>query len=209
MKLWAVVPVKPIRSGKSRLAGMLSYYQRQQLIIHILENTLESLNRTGEIDWTIVVSRDEEILNLARSFGAFCLHEDGTTGLNTSLRRATMLAIASGAEEILVLPGDLPYLSTEDIRILLDKRTGHRQLIVSPDRHHDGTNAMFISPIDEAHFAFGPGSFTRHVEEGEKAELEVTVFEIDNIGLDLDLPDDLFYMQRSGKPLTALLDLGD
>jgi 2-phospho-L-lactate guanylyltransferase (CobY/MobA/RfbA family) len=39
MTLWAIVPVKPLRRGKSRLADVLSQDERTNLNRHLLENT--------------------------------------------------------------------------------------------------------------------------------------------------------------------------
>ena len=49
MTLWAIVPVKPLRRGKSRLADILSQDERTDLNRHLLENTLNTLNSLPEI----------------------------------------------------------------------------------------------------------------------------------------------------------------
>ena len=43
MTIWAIVPVKPLRRGKSRLAGLLSEEQRTCLNRYLLEHTLTRL----------------------------------------------------------------------------------------------------------------------------------------------------------------------
>ena len=50
MTLWAIVPVKPLRRGKSRLAGTLTEDERTALNQELLEHTLKStfqLERVG------------------------------------------------------------------------------------------------------------------------------------------------------------------
>ena len=44
MTLWAIVPVKPLRYGKSRLAGTLTEDQRTELNRALLQHTLETLS---------------------------------------------------------------------------------------------------------------------------------------------------------------------
>jgi 2-phospho-L-lactate guanylyltransferase (CobY/MobA/RfbA family) len=43
MTLWAIVPVKPLRRGKSRLADVLTSEERTDLNRHLLENTIDTL----------------------------------------------------------------------------------------------------------------------------------------------------------------------
>ncbi len=58
MSMWAIVPVKPLRHGKSRLSGVLSEEARTELNISLLSHTLNVLNQVEEISNTLVVSRD-------------------------------------------------------------------------------------------------------------------------------------------------------
>ena len=90
MSLWAIIPVKPLRRGKSRLAGVLSEEERTVLNITLLENTLRTLKQVQEIDQILVVSRDTGALALARDFKARTVQE-GKPGLNTALKRALLL----------------------------------------------------------------------------------------------------------------------
>ena len=62
MTLWAIVPVKPLRRGKSRLAGTLSEDKRTELNRALLEHTLETLSVVKEVDEVLVVSRDPNAL---------------------------------------------------------------------------------------------------------------------------------------------------
>ena len=58
MTLWAIVPVKPLRRGKSRLAGTLSEDERAELNRILLEHTIQTLTNLKEIEQVLVVSRD-------------------------------------------------------------------------------------------------------------------------------------------------------
>ena len=48
MTLWAIVPVKPLRRGKSRLSSVLSLEARTALNHYLLSNTLETLAAVPE-----------------------------------------------------------------------------------------------------------------------------------------------------------------
>ena len=49
MTIWAIVPVKPLRRGKSRLAEMLSEDERAELNSRLLTHTLETLKNTPDV----------------------------------------------------------------------------------------------------------------------------------------------------------------
>jgi 2-phospho-L-lactate guanylyltransferase len=148
MSLWAIVPVKPLRRGKSRLSSVLSEDERTVLNRSMLVNTIKTLKDVPEIDVILVVSRDPAALALAREFNARTVLEDGSPELNTALRRASKVAQAYQANEILVLPADLPLVKPEDIQEFLRHSGQPPEVIISPDRRRDGTNALFISPAD-------------------------------------------------------------
>ena len=58
MTLWAIVPVKPLRRGKSRLAATLTDDERAELNRMLLERTLRTLIDLKEVEEVLVVSRD-------------------------------------------------------------------------------------------------------------------------------------------------------
>ena len=64
MTTWAIIPVKPLRDGKSRLAHLLSSNERAELTTNMLRRTLEVLNDVTDVFRTLVVSRDPAVLKL-------------------------------------------------------------------------------------------------------------------------------------------------
>jgi 2-phospho-L-lactate guanylyltransferase len=77
---WAIVPVKPLRESKSRLANVLTVVQRVDLMATILQRTLRVLSRAQSIDRILVVSADPIVLSMAGERGAMTLDEPGATG---------------------------------------------------------------------------------------------------------------------------------
>jgi 2-phospho-L-lactate guanylyltransferase len=191
MTIWAIVPVKPLRRGKSRLAESLSDEQRTDLNRRLLEHTITTLTGLEEISQTLVVSRDPLALAIAREHGARTLQEDGAPHLNTALSRATAVAIAHGAHGVLILPADLPLLDIKDLRALLQHRRPTPSVVIAPDRRKDGTNALLISPPGAIDYEFGPGSFDRHCTQAAKTSARLEVVSLPSLALDLDLPEDL------------------
>ena len=191
MTYWAIVPVKPLRRAKSRLAGVLTDDERASLSQHLLQHTLGVLKEIPEIECTLVVSRDSHALALARKEGARTLAEHGAPELNQALVRATLVAKEYGADGVLVLPADLPLLSIDDVQLLIEAAKDPPVIVLVPDRHEEGTNALLVRPSGLIEYDFGPNSFQRHQEQAEKLGARVEIRTIPSLGLDLDLPEDL------------------
>src|SRR5574339_968317 len=162
MTLWAIVPVKPLRRGKSRLAGTLSEDERTELNRKLLENTLQTFADLKEVEEVLVISRDPQALTIARNYGARTVRENGQPGLNTALKRATVVAQIYATGGVLVLPADLPLLTREDVLKLLDRAVKPPVVVIAPDRHRKGTNALLMWPPGLIEYDFGEDSFGRH-----------------------------------------------
>jgi 2-phospho-L-lactate guanylyltransferase len=191
MTTWAIVPVKPLRRGKSRLAGLLTEEQRTRLNRYLLEHTLSILNEIPDIEHTLVVSRDPAALALTRSMGGRTVLEDGAPQFNTAIQRATIVAQTQGARAVLILPADLPLVEASDLKALLSLGQIPPTVVIAPDRRKDGTNTLFINPAGLIEYGYGPGSFQLHCQRATEAGAKLEVVNCERIGLDLDLPEDL------------------
>jgi 2-phospho-L-lactate/phosphoenolpyruvate guanylyltransferase len=203
--LWAIVPVKPIRRGKSRLAKVLSESERADLNWRLLNHTLKVLCSVREIGRVLVVSRDPEALALARDFGAQTLQEEGDPKLNTALKRATLFLRQYTLRSLLILPVDLPLLSPDDIRLVIASDPGPPGVVIVPDRHHQGTNVLLVDPPGFLDYEYGPGSFERHCERARCLNARLKVVELPSLALDIDSPDDLDLIQKMNKDWKEVL----
>ena len=197
MTLWAIVPVKPLRRGKSRLAGTLSEDERAELNRILLQHTIQTLGELKEIEQVLVVSRDSSALALARDLGARTVQEDdGAPNLNTALKRATVVAQVYASRGVLIVPADLPLLNHDDIAALLSRSANPPVVVIAPDRHQKGTNALLLSPSNIIEYDFGEGSFERHCERTRKAGARLEIVNLPSLELDLDLPEDLELIRK-------------
>jgi 2-phospho-L-lactate guanylyltransferase len=186
MTIWAIVPVKPLRLGKSRLSSVLSDDERAILNRMFLEQTLDILRETPMVVQTLVVSRDPAALAIAREFGARTVLEDGTPNLNSALTRATMLARNYATRGVLVLPADLPLLTQSDLLAFFEHISKPPCMLITPDRHLDGTNALLMAPGGLVPYDFGPGSFARHCARAKSIKARLEIVRNEHIA-DLDL----------------------
>ena len=191
MALWAVVPVKPLRRGKSRLAEVMSVDERADLNEYLLAHTLKEISNVPEIENILVVSRDPAALSLARDLGARTVQENGSPGLNIALTRATEIAKTYETRGILVLPADIPRLSRDDIQTLLARVEDPPVVVVVPDRSRQGTNALLVCPAGLIDYQFGVGSFQKHCQQAREAGARLEICELPSMALDLDEPEDL------------------
>lgn len=192
--LWLVVPVKPFGEGKSRLASQLSPTERagvsRQMLVHLMEVAAASRVLAG----VIVVSRDPAVLALAAEAGALPVAETGE-GINPALDQATAAAMQRGAQAVLVLPGDLPLITKEDIA-QLDRCLPNPTGICLAESKDGGTNALAMRPLKAIPYAFGAKSFHRHRSLAEAAGLPIHLITSPTLAVDLDSPADLWVINQ-------------
>lgn len=191
MTLWAIVPVKPLRSGKSRLAEVLTPDERADLNRRLLAHTLDTLTAIPEIEHVLVVSRDQAALALAREYGARTVQENGAPQLNLALARATIVAKNYATRGVLVVPADLPLITPEDVHLMLERAQKPPVVVVAPDRRREGTNALLVCPAGLIEYEYGPESFKRHCARALQAGARLEICELPSLALDMDLPEDL------------------
>ena len=196
----AIIPVGTFAGAKSRLGETLDAEERQDLVERLLARTVAAALAVVGIADVVVVSPDRDVLRRAGELGARPLRQR-SRGLNPGLAEARDDVIAGGAAAILVLPIDLPFVTAEAIAAVLgplSADTGDdeapRQVVLVPDRHGQGTNALVLRPPDVIDFAFGPRSLAAHRAAAEAAGAEVTELDGD-LSIDLDTPDDYVHVE--------------
>ncbi len=191
MAFWAIVPVKPLLKGKSRLGEVLTPQERADLNRRLLAHTLETLISLPEIEQVLVVSPDPAALALARAWGARTFQENSPPHLNVSLARATVIAQEYTTHGILILPADLPLLTPQDVRLILERGHHPPVVVIVPDHHHQGTNALLVSPPGLIEYEYGPQSFRKHCAQALEAGARLEICALPSLALDIDWPEDL------------------
>lgn len=184
----AIIPVKPLRESKTRLAHLLSATERATLMGCLLDRMLVALRQTA-VSQIIVVSGDEMVLQQARAAGVCALAEQQPYALNSAVSQAHHFAIGQGADGVLVLPADLPFIETADITTMLTTAQTHPArplLVICSDEAGQGTNALLLTPPAPFTFHYGPNSFARHTQEAERNGRIVQVVNGRSLQFDLD-----------------------
>jgi 2-phospho-L-lactate guanylyltransferase len=196
MTTLAIVPVKPFSEGKSRLDGVLTDFERYQLNEQLFKNTITVLSCVQQFERIIAISRDPVVLKLAREMGAATQLEAGR-GLNQALYQVNN-TLDKRMDGALVIPTDLPMLSEEDVNTILDMGKEKPVVVVVPDRHQRGTNALFVNPVGCIPYRFGSNSAKKHVAEGQKRGIRTIITQIAGMNIDLDLEEDLDLLKAKG-----------
>ena len=80
---------------------------------------------------------------------------ESDSGLNPAITQAAQWARAHHARAVIVIPVDLPLITTADLDAVIDRAEEERCIVIAPDRHEDGTNVLLVRPPDAIHFAYG------------------------------------------------------
>ena len=138
-----------------------------------------------------VATDDAEVAAWAADLGAEVVTV-GRPGLNVAVSAAVERLAAAGVERAVVAHADLARATT------LRPAVGPG-LVIVPDRRRDGSNVMCVPTGGGFRFAYGPGSFARHVAEAERLGLAVTVVDDDALAADIDYPEDLLALPRKDR----------
>ena len=188
-----VVPIRSFDDAKTRLAEVLDLADRRTLARAMAATVLRAALELP----VVVVSDDAEVIDWAFTTGARSLPV-GVTGLDRSITAAVDHLAAEGVDRVIVAHADLPH--AHDLGIVADPTGNLAAVAIAPDRHHDGSNVLSVPTGAGFRFAYGPGSFARHVAEAERLGLPVTVVDDASLAWDVDSPDDLPFDWRSLLP---------
>jgi 2-phospho-L-lactate/phosphoenolpyruvate guanylyltransferase len=180
MRTLAVLPVKSFGRAKQRLGSAVG--ERPALAAAMVGDVLEALAAVPGLDDVIVVSAE----SIA---GVDVVHDPVEAGQSSAAARGVRAAVARGAQRVLLVPGDCPALDPGEVDGLLE--TAGPGVVIVPDRHGSGTNALLIEPPAALTPAFGPGSFARHAALARAAGATVRIARLPSLELDVDTPGDL------------------
>jgi 2-phospho-L-lactate/phosphoenolpyruvate guanylyltransferase len=175
-----LVPVKAFTNAKARLAEVLGDAERERLARWTSARVLAA---AGELP-TYVACDDEQVAAWASEHGASILWHPGV-GLNAAVNNSVAELRDAGVTDVVVAHGDLPRAHS------LARLTEPSTVTLVPDRRGDGTNIVALPTDMPFHFAYGPGSFQRHLGSAIAAGLSVRVRRDPLLALDIDTPSDL------------------
>jgi 2-phospho-L-lactate/phosphoenolpyruvate guanylyltransferase len=201
MRIAVVIPVANLEGAKTRLGETLDAEERHDLVTRLLARTVETALAVDRVDDVLVVSPDREVLARTAELGARTLRQR-SRGLNAGVRDGREDVVAGGADAVLVLPIDLPLATPDAVEAILqaldetpDGAGG--AVVVVPDRHGTGTNALALRPPMAIDVAFGPNSRDAHRRRAGDAGATWVELPDSPLTVDLDTPEDLMLLEST------------
>ena len=188
MRTLAILPVKSFGAAKQRLADTLGAGARQALAQAMFTDVLSSLRRAPGLDEIVVVTADGAAEAAAAGDRVRVLYDAVQSGQSDAALIGIRHALERGYDRVLLVPGDTPLVQPGELAALVSDT---HAVVVVPDRHGTGTNALLLSPPEAIEPSFGPGSFARHVAAAEATGLPYRVEDASSLALDVDTPGDL------------------
>jgi 2-phospho-L-lactate guanylyltransferase len=187
----AVVPVKSLAAGKSRLAAALGRGPAEALALAMLADVLAALARVPGLDALAVVTPDRDVAQAAERAGARALLGDDP-GLDAALARAARELGPACADGLLVVLGDVAGARAEELaQLLAALAAGPAPRAALAPSHDGGTAALARRPPDAFPSRFGPDSARRHREAAAAAGVPLAELALPSLALDLDDEADL------------------
>jgi 2-phospho-L-lactate/phosphoenolpyruvate guanylyltransferase len=185
-----IIPIRAFALGKERLADELGAVERAELGRRLADRVATAAAPYP----TIVVTSDDEVRAWAVARGLAVVDDPGS--LDDAAAAGCEALRSGGCTRGVVAHADLPRAATFR-HVVRDASLPIAALV--PCHRDDGTPVLSI-PLDvEFPFAYGPGSFRRHVAIARELGLGVRVVRDPDLGFDVDTPDDLAALVASGE----------
>ena len=191
-----IIPIKKLEDSKTSFSEKFTTEQRKELTISMLKDMLNTIKKVEEAD-PLVITPDEKIEELMKQQGIPNIKEPDI-GLNKSLDMAIEKSIESDYNSVLILPGDLPLISSEDIEEILEMGESSQGVVLTPSKEN-GTNTLFLRPPDIIDLRFGGESFFDHMREATERDITPRLYRSENLERDMDRPEDLAKVEALGE----------
>jgi 2-phospho-L-lactate/phosphoenolpyruvate guanylyltransferase len=196
MTTWVVVLIKDFDSAKQRLRPALGPKERRALA---QRNAHLAVQAAAAGDQVLVVAGDHEVADLAKAWGAEVLLEPSQEGQNVAAARGIARAVEGGADAVLLLSSDLPLVTVDSVREVLEAGSQIKGPVAVAVRAvgRGGTNALYLRPPGAITLHFGADSLAKFRDEAERSGVKFVVHDSDAMALDLDEPGDLARLRRA------------
>jgi 2-phospho-L-lactate/phosphoenolpyruvate guanylyltransferase len=193
-----LIPVKSLTSAKQRLAAALDQERRSQLAEAMLRDVMTAAAGVLERIDVALVTGDTREQVLAAEFGFRVIEDTRNKSETAAIEMATAWCEQSGYDTTVVVPGDIPLITSDELQRVLDAAPAEGAVFV-PAYDRRGSNCILRRPASIIPLRFGNDSFLPHCEAVRKTGKELVILEMPGIGLDIDNPHELdLLLQRSG-----------
>ena len=199
MKIAAIIPVKTFSKAKTRLD--LSPQQVEELCKVMLEEILQTLSISPQIEKIIMVTKEEKAIEIGKKFNTVIIIDEKEESVNNAVSLADKYLLENNFDVSIVLPQDIPFIKTQDIDFMLNYKMHPNFAIIVPSRRFDGTNALVRMPVDLMKTHYDEDSYKIHMNTAKNHTLNVAMVFVKRIMWDVDNAEDLkFLLEQNEKP---------
>lgn len=190
-----LIPVKDLSTAKQRLADALSQSQRSQLAEAMLRDVMTAASGVLDCIDVALVTGDARAQHLAHEFGFGVIEDTRNESETAAIEMATAWCEQQGYDATIVVPGDIPLITSDELHRVLDAAPAEGAVFV-PAYDRRGSNCILRRPASLIPLRFGNDSFLPHCEAMRKTGRELVILELPGIGLDIDHPLELDLLLR-------------
>jgi len=175
-----VLPIRSFTNAKARLADALSPATRAEIAHRMADRVADA---AGSLR-VVVVSGAAEVQEWASHRGFEVIPDPGNLDAAAAAGREHLRTL--GYRRVVIAHADLPHA-----RSLAPLEGAGALVALVPCHRDDGTNVLSVPTDAPFEFAYGPGSFRRHVAEAHRLGLGIRVVRAPDLAVDVDAPEDL------------------
>jgi 2-phospho-L-lactate guanylyltransferase len=185
-----VIPIKKFYKSKTRLSPFLNFKERKELTELLLLDTLE---KTHKLKNTQIIIVSGEVIKLADKFNdVVIINEHNSNGVNNAIALTNEFIENNKFSESLIIPIDLPLLSTKDLKDMIKfSRKFKKGICIVPSHRYDGTNILLRKPNLIIETFYDNNSFYNHIKAATEKRRVIKIFNIENLMIDLDTIEDI------------------
>ena len=193
-----LIPVKSLTTAKQRLAAALDQERRSQLAEAMLRDVMTAAAGVLDRIDVALVTNDVRARARAAEFGFLAIDDPRNESETAAIEMATAWCEQQGYDTTVVVPGDIPLITSDELQRVLDAAPAEGAVFV-PAYDCRGSNCILRRPASIIPLRFGNDSFLPHCEAMRKTGRELVILELPGIGLDIDNPHELeLLLQRAG-----------
>jgi 2-phospho-L-lactate guanylyltransferase len=187
----AILPVKRFEAAKQRLGEALGAGSRAALASAMFSDVLGALEQSQMLEAIVVVSGEQAVQDIVAGRDVILIEDTTEKGQSNAARDGLARVAALGLDRAALVPSDCPLLEPSELEELFVRAAAGADVVIVPDRHGTGTNALVVDPSGPFEPQFGPGSLERHVEQAQRRGLACAVERPPSLTIDVDTGDDL------------------
>jgi 2-phospho-L-lactate guanylyltransferase len=190
-----VVPIRTFALANTRLSEALTHRARAALAQQLADIVVRAAANVP----LVIVTSAPEVETWARGLGIDLAPDPGS--LDAAATAGITSLAARGVRRVVIAHADLPFArSFASVTRDADRPVA----VLVPDQRHDGTPVLSVPAQASFAFAYGPGSFRRHLDSARAAGLAVRVVRDPDLAFDVDTVDDLHVVSARDPELLTI-----